>query len=292
MTLYNALPLKDCKVDLLTQQYEKCSISSEETIESGFTRFNAIIIGLKSLDQDYFSKNHVRMFLRALPLKWRAQENDGVASKTTKEKVKSLNLKAKVTRKQNSNDSDSQRGSSEESKVIALETKAVKAQYKDEVSTIAAKNVTSLVSVENKDFIGGAWSDSEDGNKSQNDATCLMEIDSQEDGWTCTGHRDTSMVMVVHTAGLDPNIVLGLDNNDTIIVGMKDGTNHGIDKTNLKQIIPNMAVANTCLGKFMSMEIIASGWGIKGLLPSNATIIYVITLHEDADLGCPSHVIA
>ncbi|GJY83177.1 hypothetical protein Tco_0496553 [Tanacetum coccineum] len=64
--------IKDCKIDLLTQQYEKFSISSEETIDSGFTRFNAIVTSLKSLDQGYSSKNHVRKFLRALPLKWRA----------------------------------------------------------------------------------------------------------------------------------------------------------------------------------------------------------------------------
>ncbi|GJS77458.1 hypothetical protein Tco_0727339 [Tanacetum coccineum] len=38
-------------------------------------------------------------------------ENDGVASKTTKENVKSLALKAKVTREQASDDSDSQGGS-------------------------------------------------------------------------------------------------------------------------------------------------------------------------------------
>nr|GEY87867.1 UBN2 domain-containing protein [Tanacetum cinerariifolium] len=81
MTLYNALPrkeyervfmcktakgvwhtliithqgnsqVKDHKIDLLTQQYEKFSISSKETIDSGFTRFNAIVTSLKSLDQD------------------------------------------------------------------------------------------------------------------------------------------------------------------------------------------------------------------------------------------------
>ncbi|GJS51525.1 hypothetical protein Tco_0624887 [Tanacetum coccineum] len=39
-------------------------------------------------------------------------------------------------------------------------------------------NVGELV--ENKAFVGGAWSDNEDGNAHQNDATCLMEIDSQE----------------------------------------------------------------------------------------------------------------
>ncbi|GKA31570.1 hypothetical protein Tco_0717875 [Tanacetum coccineum] len=50
--------VKDCKVDLLTQQYEKFLISDEETINSVFTRFNAIVTSLKSLDQDYSSKNH------------------------------------------------------------------------------------------------------------------------------------------------------------------------------------------------------------------------------------------
>ncbi|GKA81736.1 hypothetical protein Tco_0788428 [Tanacetum coccineum] len=92
ITLYNALPLKD-----------------------GLTRFNAIVTSLKSLDPDYSSKNHMRKFLRALPLKWRAKvttiekakdlaklpldelignlkvyemvlDNDGIESKTTKEK--------------------------------------------------------------------------------------------------------------------------------------------------------------------------------------------------------------
>ncbi|GKE42248.1 zf-CCHC domain-containing protein, partial [Tanacetum coccineum] len=41
-------------------------------------------------------------------------DNDGVATKTTKDKVKSLALKAKVTRDQTSNDSDSQDGSDED----------------------------------------------------------------------------------------------------------------------------------------------------------------------------------
>ncbi|GKC46521.1 hypothetical protein Tco_1064243 [Tanacetum coccineum] len=146
MTLYNAIPrnsqVKNCKIDLLTQEYEKFSISNEETIDSGFTRFIAIVTILKSLDPDYSSKNHVRKFLRALPLKWRAKvtaieeakvlatlpleeiignlkvyemvlDNDGVAFKTTK-KVKSFTLKAKVTREQTSDDSDSQGGSDED----------------------------------------------------------------------------------------------------------------------------------------------------------------------------------
>nr|GEU88991.1 hypothetical protein [Tanacetum cinerariifolium] len=135
--------VKNCKIDLLTQEYEKLSISNEETIDSGFTRFNAITTSLKSLDPDYSSKNHVRKFLRVVPLKQRANvkaieeakdlatlpldklignlkvyemvlNNDGAAFKTIKEKLKSLALKAKVTRDQTSDDSDSQGESDED----------------------------------------------------------------------------------------------------------------------------------------------------------------------------------
>ncbi|GJU24398.1 hypothetical protein Tco_1163019 [Tanacetum coccineum] len=202
--------VKDCKIDLLTQKFKKLSISDEETIDSGFTRFNAIVTSLKSLDQDYSSKNHVRKFFHALPLKWRDNvttskeakdlstlpldelignlkvyemilENNGVASKTTKEKVKSLALKAKVTREQTSNDSDSHRGGSEEAVEIALGTKEVKALDKGEVVTIARKKATSLVSVQSPRRTRLLSEElSEDGDKPQNDATCLMTIDSQE----------------------------------------------------------------------------------------------------------------
>ncbi|GJZ19607.1 zf-CCHC domain-containing protein [Tanacetum coccineum] len=254
MTFYNALPcnsqVKNFKIDLLTQEYEKFSISNEETIDSGFTRFNAIVTTLKSLDPDYSNKNHVRKFLRALPVKWRAKvasieeakylatlpldelignlkvyemvlDNDGVRSKTTKEKVKSLALKAKVTREQTSNDSDSQGVSNEdidEEEVKALNllarnfckgnrfgrrnrfgngsnlfvkgrgnsfenkggecSKQKGACYNCEIEGHFASECRKAK--ENKAFVEGAWSDSEDGNEHQNDATCLMAIDSQE----------------------------------------------------------------------------------------------------------------
>ncbi|GJW85775.1 retrovirus-related pol polyprotein from transposon TNT 1-94, partial [Tanacetum coccineum] len=93
----------------------KFSISNEETIDSDFTRFIVIVTSFKSLNLDYSSKNHVRKFLHALPLKWRSKvtaiedakdlatlpldelignlkvyemvlDNDGVASKTTKKR--------------------------------------------------------------------------------------------------------------------------------------------------------------------------------------------------------------
>nr|GEV08165.1 hypothetical protein [Tanacetum cinerariifolium] len=124
MTLYDALPRKEygrvfmCtakeiwhtliithqgnsqvnnyKIDLLTQEYEKFSILNEETINSGFTRFNAIRAKVAAIEE---AKD-----LATLPLDERNDnlkvhqmvlDNDGIASKTTKEKVKSLSLKAK-----------------------------------------------------------------------------------------------------------------------------------------------------------------------------------------------------
>ncbi|GJT44005.1 hypothetical protein Tco_0952720 [Tanacetum coccineum] len=73
MTLYNALPRKEYEGVFMCKTSKEFSISNEETIDSGFTRFNAIVTSLKSLDPNYSSKNHVRKFLRALPLKWRAK---------------------------------------------------------------------------------------------------------------------------------------------------------------------------------------------------------------------------
>nr|GEY30871.1 hypothetical protein [Tanacetum cinerariifolium] len=152
--------VKDCKIDLLTQQYEKFSISSEETIDSGFTRFNVIVTKAKDLATLPLNEiiGHLKVYEMIL-------ENDGVSSKTTKEKVKSLALKAKVTKEQTSDDSDSQEGSDEDvdeeeaeafnlmarnfqAVKMVLKTNEVKAQDKGEVATIAAKKATSLVSVQ------------------------------------------------------------------------------------------------------------------------------------------------
>jgi hypothetical protein len=128
--------VKDYKIDLLIQQYEKFSISDEETIDNGYTRFNVIITSLTALDSSFYDKNHVRMFLQALPVKWRPKvmaieeaknlaelplddlignlkvyemilENDKDSTKDKKEKVKSLALKDKVTSHQSSDEDGS-----------------------------------------------------------------------------------------------------------------------------------------------------------------------------------------
>ncbi|GKC43496.1 hypothetical protein Tco_1061218 [Tanacetum coccineum] len=201
-----------------TQEYEKFSIS-EETIDSGFTRFNAIMTSLKSLDPDYSSKNHVIKFFRALLLKWRAKvtaieeakyldtlpldelignlkvyemvlDNDGVGSKTTKEKIdeeeaKAFNLMArnfqKFFRKGNrfgrGNRFGKGRGNSFGNKG-SEGSKPKGACYNFRIEGQFASECRKPK--ENKAFVEGAWSDSEDGDAHQNDATCLMAIDFQE----------------------------------------------------------------------------------------------------------------
>ncbi|GKF22689.1 hypothetical protein Tco_0075011, partial [Tanacetum coccineum] len=89
--------VKNYKIDLLTQEYKKFSISNEETINSGFPRFNAIMTSLKSLNPDYSSKNHIRKFIRALLLKWRAkvttiEESKDLATLPLDELVRNLKV--------------------------------------------------------------------------------------------------------------------------------------------------------------------------------------------------------
>nr|GEZ51649.1 UBN2 domain-containing protein [Tanacetum cinerariifolium] len=45
--------------------------SKEESIDSGFAKFNTIITSLKALDESFSSNNYVRKFLKALHPKWR-----------------------------------------------------------------------------------------------------------------------------------------------------------------------------------------------------------------------------
>nr|GEV40577.1 DUF4219 domain-containing protein/UBN2 domain-containing protein [Tanacetum cinerariifolium] len=65
--------VKDNKTNFLVQQYEQFTILEEESIDSGFARFNTIITSVKALDEGFSSKNYVRKFLRALHPKWRAK---------------------------------------------------------------------------------------------------------------------------------------------------------------------------------------------------------------------------
>ncbi|GJY78071.1 UBN2 domain-containing protein [Tanacetum coccineum] len=92
-----------CKIDLLTQEYKKFSISNDETIDSGFTQFNAIVTAIEeakdlaTLPLDELIGN-LKVYEAILGI-------DGVASKPIKEKVMPIALKANFTGALTSNDS-------------------------------------------------------------------------------------------------------------------------------------------------------------------------------------------
>ncbi|GKA88678.1 zf-CCHC domain-containing protein [Tanacetum coccineum] len=230
--------VKDNKIDLLVQQYEQFTILEEESIDSGFARFNTIITSLKALDKGFSSKNYVRKFLRALHPKWRAKvtaieeskdlsslaldelignlkvhevvmEKDSEIYKGKKERIKSIALKAK---KESSDDETLTSGSDDEEYAMAVRNfkkffrrkgKFVR-QPREEKKSFRQRDEKKGKSdrkcfrcgdpnhligdcpkpSRNKDqkaFIGGSWSDSEnDAEDKTNDETCLMAQSSNK----------------------------------------------------------------------------------------------------------------
>nr|GEW76805.1 zf-CCHC domain-containing protein/DUF4219 domain-containing protein/UBN2 domain-containing protein [Tanacetum cinerariifolium] len=180
MTLYNALPRKKYeRVFMCKTAKERAKVAAiEEAKDLATLPLSELIRNLKVYE----------MVL---------DDDDGVASKTTKEKVKSLALKAKVTREQTSDDSDSQGGIDEdidEEEAEAFNLLAMNfrkgGRFRREYQFSNGGNQFGKdrghfaseyrKPKENKAFSGGAWSDSEDGDEPLNNATCLMAIDSQE----------------------------------------------------------------------------------------------------------------
>ncbi|GKA01123.1 hypothetical protein Tco_0673788 [Tanacetum coccineum] len=116
--------VKDNKIDLLVQQYEQFTILEEESVDSGFARFNTIITSLKALVEGFSSKNYVRKFLRDLHPKWRAkvmaiEESKDLSSLALDELIDNLKVHEVVMEK----DSEIYRGKKERVKSIVLKAK-------------------------------------------------------------------------------------------------------------------------------------------------------------------------
>ncbi|GJR60123.1 putative reverse transcriptase domain-containing protein [Tanacetum coccineum] len=140
--------VKDNKIDLLVQQYEQFTILEEESIDSGFARFNTIITSLKALDEGFSSKNYVRKFLKALHPKWRAkvtaiEESKDLSSLALDELIGNLKVHEVVMEK----DSEIYKGKKERIKSIAL--KAKKESSDDETSTSGSDDEEYVMAVRN-----------------------------------------------------------------------------------------------------------------------------------------------
>ncbi|GJW46681.1 zf-CCHC domain-containing protein [Tanacetum coccineum] len=181
--------VKDNKIDHLVQQYEQFTILEEESIDSGFARFNTLLV-LKLL---------MKMNM----------EKDSEIYRGKKERVKSIALKAK---KESSDDETSTSGSDDEEYAMAVRNfkkffrrkgKFVR-QPREEKKSFRQRNEKKGKSdqkcfrcgdpnhfigdcpkpTRNKDqkaFIGGSWSDRKNDAKDKtNDESCLMAQSSNE----------------------------------------------------------------------------------------------------------------
>ncbi|GJU26674.1 zf-CCHC domain-containing protein [Tanacetum coccineum] len=138
MVLYNALPKKEYERIFMCKKakdiWQSLLITHQESIDSGFARFNTIITSLKALNEGFSSKNYVRKFLRALHPKWREkvtaiEELKDLSSLALDELIGNLKVHEVVMEK----DSEIYRGKKERVKSIAL--KAKKESSDDETLT-------------------------------------------------------------------------------------------------------------------------------------------------------------
>ncbi|GJT15260.1 hypothetical protein Tco_0873966, partial [Tanacetum coccineum] len=198
--------VKDNKIDLLVQQYENFTILEEESIDSGFARFNTIIASLKALDEGFSSKNYVRKFLRALHPKWRAkvtsiEESKDLSSlpldelignlkymklswkripKFIKAKRKGLSLIPRKLRKSSDDETSTSRSDDKEYAMVKgkIDRKCFRGGDPNHLIGDCPKPPRNK---DQKAFIGGSWSNSEnEADDKTNDETCLMDQSSNE----------------------------------------------------------------------------------------------------------------
>ncbi|GJU26840.1 hypothetical protein Tco_1165461 [Tanacetum coccineum] len=173
--------VKDNKIDLLVQQYEQFVISENESIDSVFARFNAIIISLKVLDEGYSIKNYVKEFLRALHPKQRAkvttiEESKDLTSLSLDVLIGNLKVHEMIIKK----DYEIVKAKRER-KSLALKAKK---EFSDEECSTSESEDEEYVMTKGKNqraFVGGSWNDS--GEKDDEKAkyeTCLVAQASNE----------------------------------------------------------------------------------------------------------------
>ncbi|GJZ24144.1 zf-CCHC domain-containing protein [Tanacetum coccineum] len=225
---------KDNKNDLLVQQYEQFAILEEESIDSGFARFNTIITSLKALDEE--SKDLSSLALDELIDNLKVHEvvmkKDSEIYRGKKERVKSIALKAT---KESSDDETSTSGIDDEEYVMAVRNfkkffrrngKFVR-QPRDEKKSFRQRDEKKGKSDRKcfrcgdpnhligdcskpprnkyqKAFIGGSWSNSKNDDVDKtNDETCLMAQSSNEVTLNSSYYSDNASSLDNDSLGFD-----------------------------------------------------------------------------------------
>ncbi|GJT07157.1 hypothetical protein Tco_0841619 [Tanacetum coccineum] len=185
--------VKDNKNDLLVQKYEQFTILEEESIDSGFARFNTIITRLKAPDEGFSSKNYVRKFLRGLHPKWRAkvmaiEESKDLSSLALDELIANQKYAMAVRnfKKFFRRNGKFFRQPREEKKSFRQrDEKKGKSDRKchrcGDPNNLIGDCPKPSRNEDQKAFIGGSWSDSKnDAEDKTNNETCLMAQSSNE----------------------------------------------------------------------------------------------------------------
>ncbi|GJS08019.1 zf-CCHC domain-containing protein [Tanacetum coccineum] len=149
--------VKDNKIDLLVQQYEQFTILEEESIDSGFARFNTIITSLKALEEGPYGSDDEEYAMSVRNFK-KFFRRKGRFVMQPREEKKSFRQRDEKKRK-----SDRKCfGCGDPNHLVGDCPKPPR--NKDQ-----------------KAFIGGSWSDSKnDAEDKTNDETCLMAQSSNE----------------------------------------------------------------------------------------------------------------
>ena len=71
MTHEGNIQVKETKALALIQKYEAFKMEESESIQTMFSRFQILVVGLKVLDKGYSTADHVKKIIKSLPKQWR-----------------------------------------------------------------------------------------------------------------------------------------------------------------------------------------------------------------------------
>ncbi|GJY92555.1 zf-CCHC domain-containing protein [Tanacetum coccineum] len=312
--------VKDNKNDLLVQKYEQFTILEEESIDSGFARFNTIITRLKAPDEGFSSKNYVRKFLKGLHPKWRAkvmaiEESKDLSSLALDEHIanqkyamavrnfkKFYRRKGKFVRqpreeKKSFRQRDEKKGKSDR-----------KCHRCGDPNNLIGDCPKPSRNEDQKAFIGGSWSDSKnDAEDKTNNKTCLMAQSSNEVTLNSSYYSDNASSLdndngVHHKGSTDPtywdlvgrytNHLIGdcpkpsrnKDQKAFIGGSWSDSENDGEDKTNDETCLMAQSSNEVCLRTYLEPDEWIKDSGCSKHMTGNKSLFSTYKAYDDGNV--------